>query len=433
MNEPDLAAALGRHAARHSVPGAAIGVLRDGVAVTACCGVADVRTAEPVTATTRFAIGSLTKSMVATVIALLAHAGRLSLDDAVAVHVPELRGRVWAATATIRDLLANRSGIPLRAAWEFGFAEWAADADDGALTRLVADVAAGAPAGEPAGSFWSYSNAGWCVLGRVIETVTGTAWEEAMRVSLTGPTGMSGTVLAAGPAPGRVSGHEVTAEGAVPVKPLVARAYGPAGTSVVSTVTDMLRFAARHLDDSSLADLRGVHAEVPIYGWLDAWCLGWARFNWDGGPVWGWDGLVDGERSVLRIMPAQRAALVLLTNCGTGRAMYRSLFAEIMEPMFGVRAPRWSLDPSPGAAGDLGRFAGTYAWPDRRVDVAAAADGLMITSGEGQAAALPLNDRTFVVDGADPDTPTVTFGDFDAAGSPQVLYEMLWGLPRVSH
>ena len=69
MNEPDLTAALARHAAAHSVPGAAAGVLRAGSAVTACYGVADARTAEPVTAATQFAVGSLTKSMVATVIA----------------------------------------------------------------------------------------------------------------------------------------------------------------------------------------------------------------------------------------------------------------------------------------------------------------------------------------------------------------------------
>jgi hypothetical protein len=34
-----------------------------------------------------------------------------------------------------------------------------------------------------------------------------------------------------------------------------------------------------------------VQAEVSICGWLDSWCLGWARFGWDGGQVWGWDGL----------------------------------------------------------------------------------------------------------------------------------------------
>ena len=42
----------------------------------------------------------------------------------------------------------------------------------------------------------------------------------------------------------------------------------------------------------------------------------------------------------------------------------------------------------------------------------------------------PLDERTFVVDPTDPDNPMVTFGAFDAAGRPQVLYVMLWGLPR---
>jgi ribonucleotide monophosphatase NagD (HAD superfamily) len=169
---------------------------------------------------------------------------------------------------------------------------------------------------------------------------------------------------------------------------------------------------------------------VPIYGWLDSWCLGWARFGWDGGKVWGWDGLINGERSFLRMVPDQQAAVVLMTNSGTGRAMYRSLFAELMESLFGISVPPLSLATSPDAAGDLARFAGIYAWPDRQVNVAASANGLLITSEDGQVEALPLNDRTFLVDPADPDNPTVTFGAFDPAGRPGVLYDMLWGLPR---
>jgi hypothetical protein len=55
-----------------------------------------------------------------------------------------------------------------------------------------------------------------------------------------------------------------------------------------------------------------------------------------------------------------------------------------------------------------------------------------VISCEGsQAEALPLDERTFVADPADPDNPTVTFGALDAAGRPQVLYDMLWGLPRL--
>lgn len=428
MDEADLTALLRRHASMHSVPGTAIGILRDGSTTTAQYGVADVRTGEPVTPETRFSVGSLTKSMVATVIARLAEAGRLALDDPVAAHVPELRANGWAQGATLRDLLANRSGIPLRSDLEFGF-DAHSDEDDGALARLASEIGVAVPAG----TVWSYSNAGWCLLGRAIETATGATWEEAMRVHLLGWAGMRETVFAAAGAPRRrASGHEVTAEGAMPVNPLVARAYGPAGTSVVSTVTDLLRFAAAHLEDPSLAALREVHADVSIYGWLDAWCLGWAWFDWEGGPVWGWDSVIDGERSVLRIVPEHRAAVVLMTNGSTGRAMYRSLFAELMEPLFGIRVPPLRLEGSPGAAGDLSRFAGVYGWPDQRAEVMATEKCLLIRREGTEAEAVPLDGQAFLVDPTDPDNPTVTFGAFNAAGLPGVLYHMLWGLPRQS-
>jgi CubicO group peptidase (beta-lactamase class C family) len=365
--------------------------------------------------------------MVATVIARLAQAGRMSLDDPVAAHVPELRGGSWAKGATVRDLLANRSGIPLRDGLEFGFASHEEE-DDGALSRLVADI----PAAAPSGDFWSYTNVGWCVLGRVIETATDSAWEDAMRRHLFDGAGMSRTTFATGSGPERrATGHNVTAGGASPVEPLASRAYGPAGASAVSTVTDLLRFAALHLEDASLADLRAVQANISIHGWLDSWCLGWAVFDWHGGPVWGWDSLVAGERSVLRIVPEQQAAAVLLTNGSTGRAMYRSLFSELMESTFGISVPPLRLDASAGAAGDLSRFAGVYGWPDWQVDVSATADGLLIKGPDGETQALPLGERTFVVDADSPDDPTVTFDAFDAAGRPRVLYPSLWGLPRL--
>jgi CubicO group peptidase (beta-lactamase class C family) len=410
------------------VPGAAIGILRDGAPTTAYHGVANVTTGEPVTPDKRFSPGSLTKSMVATVIARLAEAGRLSLDDPVAARVPELRAIGWAERATLRDLLANRSGLPLRAGLEFGF-DGRPDGDDGALSRLAADVAAGVPAG----NFWSYTNVGWCLLGRAIEAAAGASWEDAMRRHLFDEAGMSGTTFANGASSEpRASGHEVTADGPMPVDPLTARAYGPAGTTVVSTVTDLLRFAALHLEDPSLAGLRAVHTEIAIYAWLDSWCLGWARFDWEGGQVWGWDGVVNGERSALRIVPEHQAAVVLMTNASTGRAMYRSLFAELMGSLFGISVPPLRLEAAAGAAGDLSRFAGVYAWPDRRVEVTATAGSRLLLKSElGETTALALDERTFLVEPMDPDVPTVTFGAFDAAGRPQVLYLMLWGLPRL--
>jgi CubicO group peptidase (beta-lactamase class C family) len=393
MTGRELGELLRRHAKERSVPGAALGVLRDGVATAAHSGVA---------AGTRFAVGSLAKSAVATVVARLAASKLLSLDDPVASRVPELAAARWAARATVRDLLANRSGLPLRVGFEFDFSGADGEGDD-ALSRFVARVAEA----EPTTGVWSYTNAGWAVLGRALETATGLAWEEAMRTQLLEPAGMAETAFVGGP-----------------------RALAPAGTTLVSTVEDMLRFAALHLDDPALAPLRESGEEIRIHGWLDAWCHGWARFDWDGGPVWGWDGLVGEARAVLRLVPQQGGAVVLLTNAGNGRALYRALFPELLARMFGVAMPPLRLDPSPGAAGDLARFAGVYAWPDRSARVEAARDRLVIDADGETVEGLPLDDRTFLVDAADSDTPTVTFGAFDAEGVPHALYLMLWALPR---
>jgi CubicO group peptidase (beta-lactamase class C family) len=424
VDKADLSDLLREHALRHSVPGAAIGVLHAGASTTAYYGVENVTTRKAVTSKTRFSVGSLTKSMVATVIARLADDGFLSLDDPVAEWVPELRRIGWAERATLRDLLANRSGLPLRNELEFGFA----GRRDQQIARLAEDVAAAVPGSD----VWSYSNVGWCLLGRAIEAATGAAWEDAMRRHLFDRAGMRQTNFATDGLPKQLAvGHELAADGPVPLEPLVSRAYAPAGTSVVATITDLLRFAALHLDDSSLAFLRTTHADISIYGWLDAWCLGWARFDWEGGPVWGWDGLISGERSVLRIVPEQDAAVALMTNSGTGRAMYRSLFTDLMQSLFAISFPRMRRNPSLAAADDLSRFAGAYAWPDRRVKVTETAKALIIRSEQGQTEALPLDKQSFLVDAADPDNPAVTFGTFDAAGQPQVLYVMLWGLPRL--
>jgi CubicO group peptidase (beta-lactamase class C family) len=423
MNEWELADLLRDQAGRYGVPGASIAVLRNGTVTLACAGLANASTGVRVTPQTRFSAGSLTKPMVATVIAWLAAAGQLSLDDPVATHVPVLAGCAWADRATLRDLLANRSQIPLTQDLEFGFAR---HDDDGeaALAGLVTELTC---APSPAGA-WSYTNAGWCVLGRVIESVTRTPWEGAMRHYLSET--LVDTTFLDGPDPLRASGHTTTPDGPVPTEKLRSRAYSPAGLTTGTTATDLLRLAATHLDDDRLTALRTVQAHVPIHGWLDDWCLGWARFDWPGGPVWGWDGLVTGERAALRILPVQAAAVALLSNGNSGRAMYRTVLTEVMAAEFGIEVPPLRLKPEPGAVADLARYAGVYAWPDRRVEVTAQPDYLLITDADETFVAQPIDDRTFLIDAADPDNPTVTFANFDETGRPHVLYLMLWALPR---
>jgi hypothetical protein len=197
---------------------------------------------------------------------------------------------------------------------------------------------------------------------------------------------------------------------------------------MLATVTDLLRLAEAHLSDAALAEMRIPHAEARIPGWIDRWCLGWAQLDWDGGPVWGWDGVLSGQRAFLRIVPG-RGAVALMTNGSNGRALYRSLFPALMDEL-GARVPPPLSEPSAGAAGDLSRFEGVYAWPDTRYEVSATGKGLTLATGAGTAEALPIDDRTFLLDATDHDWPTIAFDLFDAEGRPGVLYPMLWGLPR---
>jgi CubicO group peptidase (beta-lactamase class C family) len=287
-------------------------------------------------------------------------------------------------------------GLPLLEALEFP--ESSPD-DDGVLARLAADVARAAPTDVR----WSYTNVGWCLLGRALETVTGLVWEDAMREVVLEPVGMTETRFTSQPGP-RARGHA----GLEPVAPWQPRALGPAGATLLSTAGDLLRFAAAQLEDDALAVLREPQADVHIYAWLDTWCRGWAHF---GGPVFGWDGLITGVRSVLRFDVDERTAVVLLTNGSNGRLLYRSLFDV-------------PIRLEPGDAGDLSRFAGTYAWPDRRYRVSVRGDALVL-EGDGRAVeAIPINERVFLVDAGDPDNPTVTFDE-------DVLYAMIWALPRL--
>ena len=423
MDELELTKLLREHVDRHSVPGAALGVIRGDDASTAYVGTADAGSGDRVTPETCFAVGSLGKSMVATAVARLAAAGRLALDDPIARHVPELRGSSWAETDTIRDLLANRSRIPLRDEFEFGASP---DEGDDVLSRLAAKIATREPSPAP----WSYTNAGWSVLGRALETVAGSTWEDAMRVHVLDPLGMAHATFAASPRrEPRAAGHEVTPDGPAPVAPWSPRGLGPAGSTPLCTLTDVLRLAREHLDEPSLATLRSTHAEVRIHSWLDAWCLGMARFDWPGGPVWGWDGVISGQRAILRLVPG-RGAAVLLANSSNGRALYRSLFPELMQEAFGIGMPPSALDPPSDAASELSRFEGVYAWPDRRVEVTETKGRLTIDDDGRRMEGIPLDDRVVLVDANDPDNPTVTFGAFGDDGRPQMLYVMLWGLPR---
>jgi hypothetical protein len=123
----------------------------------------------------------------------------------------------------------------------------------------------------------------------------------------------------------------------------------------------------------------------------------------------------------------------VLSNGSAGRAMARSVLAEVVPTFFGVDVPPMRLDPAPEVPEQLSMYAGTYGWPDRRAEVTQAPGGLFVSEDGIDKKAVPLDRTTFLIDRDDPDTPTITFADFDEAGRPGVFYDMVWGLGRLPY
>ena len=96
--------------ARRDCPGCAVGVSLDGRTVLLRgYGMADLEHDVPITPTTLFEAGSVSKQFVAAAILLLAQEGRLSLDDDLRRWLPELQD--FGRPVTIRQVLSHTSGL----------------------------------------------------------------------------------------------------------------------------------------------------------------------------------------------------------------------------------------------------------------------------------------------------------------------------------
>src|SRR5437899_2839519 len=97
------------------VPGAALAVLQHGkLALLKAYGQRDIDANLPVTPSTQFLIGSITKTFTATAVTLLHNEERLDWTKPVRDYIPEFRLHDAIATdrVTVRDLLCHQTGLP---------------------------------------------------------------------------------------------------------------------------------------------------------------------------------------------------------------------------------------------------------------------------------------------------------------------------------
>jgi CubicO group peptidase (beta-lactamase class C family) len=176
--------ALGAAMRAHQVPGAAIGLLAGDREEHATVGLASLSSMRPVTPETLFQTGSLSKTYTPTVIWRLIDEGALALDKPVRTWIPDLTlmDEEVAAKLTIGNLLDHSAGF-------YGDEGFNTGDDDEAIARYVANRLPHLPQIFPLGAFFSYNNAGFTLLGRLIEVAAGTAYNAAMGNLLLGPLG----------------------------------------------------------------------------------------------------------------------------------------------------------------------------------------------------------------------------------------------------
>ncbi|WP_194918637.1 serine hydrolase domain-containing protein [Catenulispora rubra] len=341
----DLTAFVAEAAKAYDVPGISVGVLVDGREFFASVE-ADERTL--------FHIASVTKSFTATALLHLVADGRVDLEATVRTYVPELKlaDESHAARVTVRNLLDHTGGL------EWNLVD--SDHGDGSLAAFVAKLEALPLIAEP-GARASYSQAGYNLLGRVIEKVTGQPYEQAVAELVLTPLGLSDTVFDLDDVMTRkhTVGHNRDADGvlhnATPWKSYPAGTHGNnPGGGAVSCSADLLRWARFHLGEqagTATADkvlsvearrsMQQPKSELRASTLGDAFGFGWF-LNGIGGEIggvrtFGHGGSGNGQFAELLVVPEHGFAIVALSNCGPeGYRLNQDVVKWALEHFLGV-------------------------------------------------------------------------------------------------
>ena len=359
--------------AEHDVPGAAVAVYSGGEVVDHATGILSKATGVEATPDSVFQIGSITKVWTTTLVMQLVDEGLVDLDQPVQRYVPDfvLADESAAATITVRQLLCHTAGFEGDIFTDTGVG-------DDCIEKYVATLKDVPQLFEP-GTMFSYNNAGFCVLGRLIEVMRAKPYDTCLHEHLFEPLGL--THAATGPYEAilyRAAVGHIEPEPGAELQPApmwaLTRSNVSAGAMLAMRPRDLLAFAHMHMnagaarDGNSVLSAAGVKAmqerqvELPYLGVMgDAWGLGWEIFDWSGGQVIGHDGGTIGQSAFLRIVPGRDVAVALLTNGGRAIGVYEALFGHVLSELAGVEVPSFPVPPTEPEPVDAARYVGTYA------------------------------------------------------------------------
>ncbi len=232
---------------KYKVPGLVAGIVEgDHLTAAGAVGLRKIGSSEPITIHDKLHLGSDTKAMTATLLAMLVEESQLSWHSTVGEIFPHLKPDLYAdyLEVTLEQLLTHRAGLPANGPWRaLGKGSLVEQRD-----TLMKTVLGKPPLHQP-GTKFLYSNVGYAVAGHFAEQVTGKPWEELITARLFDPLKMTSAGFGY---PGTKDqadqpwGHFTLLGIALPIQNDNAAALGPAGT-VHCSLPDWAKFAALHL------------------------------------------------------------------------------------------------------------------------------------------------------------------------------------------
>ena len=298
----------------------------------------------PVNADTLFQIGSITKTFTGTAVMRLVEMGQLDLDTQVRAYLPDLRlaSQETASRVTLRHLLTHTGG------WVGDYFDDLGPGDD-ALAQMVAKVA-DLPQLTPLGEIWSYNNSGFYLAGRVIEAVTGKAFEVAVKELVLDPLGLAMSFFFATDVITHrfAVGHHVVEKEPKVARPwAVGRAAHPAG-GIISSVKDLLRYARFHMGDGTAPDRTRLLTpeslalmQTPMFPATGISLVGLTWFMARADETWiiGHGGGTNGQITEFRLVPARGFAISTLTNSDEGGELCYEITKWALKHYLGVALP----------------------------------------------------------------------------------------------
>jgi len=247
----EIAALAAGYMAEFGAPGLSVAIAHHGrVAYAEGFGLADPAAGERVAPPNLFRIASVSKPVTSVAVFSLIEQGRLALTDKVFGRAGILRNDFGPPKdrrieqITVEHLLTHTCG-----GWPNKGRDPMFLNRDFEQRRLIAWTLANVPLNHEPGTTYAYSNFGYCLLGRVIEKVSGQRYGAYVREAVLKPCGVTTMRIGAGPRAARAPGEVIYAgQGGDPYRVKVARADSCGGW--IASAPDLVRFAM-HVDGAS--------------------------------------------------------------------------------------------------------------------------------------------------------------------------------------